>query len=108
MAHVDKSVLLVVTILVNAARQGKYPAAILRLERRDDVVLLSGQGIERLDRGARRIGAAQGAIQKRLVDIVLQGIELRDRKPAHEIIGIKNRRTRQYDDVPGFRGQGDD
>jgi hypothetical protein len=80
----------------------KYAGAVFGLQRRDDSVFLRGQRIQRLHRRSRRIGAAQRAIQQRLVDVVAQRVVLRDGQAADEVVGIEARRARERNDVAGL------
>ncbi len=72
-----------------------------------DAIFQCGHREEWLDRRAGRVGAAQRAVDERLVDIVLQGVELLGREAARERVGIESRRAGEGDDVARVRIDGD-
>src|SRR5450631_2087721 len=93
--------------LVAAARQAEMSGTKDGLIRSHDTVLERRQGEERLDRRARRVCAAQGAIDQRLVDVVLQGVVLFGRQAASEGVGVEARGTGEGDHIAAVRIDGD-
>ena len=70
-------------------------------------VFQRGHCEERFHRGARRIGAPQRAVDQRLVDVVLQDIELLGGEAARECIGVESGRAGESHDVAGIWVDGD-
>ena len=108
-AHRDRAVALRFPVAeqMAAARKTEMAGAEDRFFRGHDAVLECRQREERLDGRAGRIGAAQGAVDQRFVDIALQGIVLLGREAARECVGIETRRAGEGKDIAGVRIDGD-
>ncbi len=97
--HVDGAVAVLAPVAIAMARPGELPeaAAVVRRLRRDDVVLERGERHHRLDRGARRVDAAQRPVIERLVDVVGQRAVLGHGEAAREAVRVEGRRAREGD-----------
>src|SRR5260370_21578069 len=92
---------------ISAAGKAEVSGAEYRLIGGHDAVFQSGHREKWLDGRAGRVGAAQRAVDERLIDVVLQDVVLLGREAPRDRVRLESRRAGEGDDVAGVRIDGD-